>query len=45
VWQLLGAGADPYITDVNGRAPLDFAQMKGYDEVIAALDAHNPFVL
>jgi len=37
---LLDGGADPDIPDRDGRTALDHARAKGYDEIVALLEAH-----
>jgi ankyrin repeat protein len=34
---LLGYGADPYIKDINGRTPIDWAITSGNNEIVSAL--------
>jgi hypothetical protein len=34
---LLGAGADGALPDRNGRTPLDWARLKGYEEMVGLL--------
>lgn len=39
VRDLLAAGADPRLTDRDGRTPLQLARARGYDEMVKALEA------